>query len=234
MTQLAQGLIILSALHLSCAFQTPLPLASRPSPLLLSSHRSPLLRSIPRSPRPCALQMSQLPGGGPDDFFGKTLRSFQAWSRQSGLSNLIFPTVVLALFFSGQFRWLFDLVNVLFILAFAVPIVGVAAFQLWVKTSVVQGTCPSCNSPATAVKGQAGVCFQCGAPLIVEDGVIARQSVYAQSEVVGCLSCPCPCLCCGALLPCFALFRLVSSRFVLSCCHACRWCLFSCVGCHTV
>jgi len=130
------------------------------------------------------LHMSQLPGGGGNDFFGKTMREFQAWTRQSGLSQLIFPTIVLAMFFSGQFRWLFDLVNVLFLLAFAVPIIGVAAFQIWVKTSVVTGTCPSCNSPATAVKGQEGVCFNCGAPLIVEDGEIARKSVYAQSETV--------------------------------------------------
>uniref|UniRef100_A0A7S0VYE0 Uncharacterized protein n=1 Tax=Hemiselmis tepida TaxID=464990 RepID=A0A7S0VYE0_9CRYP len=184
MTHLAHGLILLSTLTICGAFQATVPLASRPSPLLLLTPRSPLLHSIPRSPRTCALRMSQLPGGGPDDFFGKTMRNFQAWTKQSGLSGLVFPSIVLALFFSGQFRWLFELVNVLFLLAFAIPLVGVAAFQIWVKTSVVNGKCPSCNSPATAIKGQESVCFSCGAPLIVEDGEIARKSVYAQSEAV--------------------------------------------------
>ena len=91
-----------------------------------------------------------------------TQRNFQMWSRQSGASQFYLPAFILALFLSGQFKWLFELVNFFFLMAFIIPVVGIIGVNLWVKTSVVQGTCPSCSSPATCVKGQESMCFNCG------------------------------------------------------------------------
>jgi hypothetical protein len=94
--------------------------------------------------------------------FVHSQRNFQMWSRQSGASQFYLPAFILALFLSGQFKWLFELVNFFFLMAFIIPVVGIIGVNLWVKTSVVQGTCPSCSSPATCVKGQESMCFNCG------------------------------------------------------------------------
>jgi uncharacterized Zn finger protein (UPF0148 family) len=50
--------------------------------------------------------------------------------------------------------------------------------NLWVKTSVVNGNCPSCNTPVMVAKKSQSNCMACGTPLIVEDGKVARASVY--------------------------------------------------------
>mmetsp|Transcript_21765 Transcript_21765/g.51680 ORF Transcript_21765/g.51680 Transcript_21765/m.51680 type:complete len:236 (-) Transcript_21765:163-870(-) len=101
-------------------------------------------------------------------------------------SGLLLPTVLLAMLASGQFGWLWSVVNTVFLLVFIVPIVGVIAVNLWVKMSLVNGNCPSCSAKVMLPKNGQGqsVCFSCGTPLLVEDGKIARAGMYnTQNDV---------------------------------------------------
>eukprot|EP00281_Chroomonas_sp_CCMP1168_P034635 CAMPEP_0206239090 /NCGR_PEP_ID=MMETSP0047_2-20121206/15185_1 /ASSEMBLY_ACC=CAM_ASM_000192 /TAXON_ID=195065 /ORGANISM="Chroomonas mesostigmatica_cf, Strain CCMP1168" /LENGTH=132 /DNA_ID=CAMNT_0053663713 /DNA_START=204 /DNA_END=603 /DNA_ORIENTATION=- len=99
-------------------------------------------------------------------------------------AGFIFPAIILGLWASGQFKWLFDIVNFFFILIVVVPVVGLIALNLWVKTSIVNGECPSCNAPSSVVKGQQSICLNCGTPIQVENGKIERISVYSQAVEV--------------------------------------------------
>ena len=51
------------------------------------------------------------------------------------------------LFISGQFKWLFDIVNGFFLLIFIGPIVAVLGLRFWYNFNVVQGKCPTCGAP---------------------------------------------------------------------------------------
>ena len=56
------------------------------------------------------------------------------------------PTIIFLLFISGQFKWLFDIVNGFFLLAFIVPIAGALGLRFWYNLNVVQGKCPNCGA----------------------------------------------------------------------------------------
>ena len=56
------------------------------------------------------------------------------------------PTIIFVLFISGQFKWLFDIVNGFFILALIVPLVGALGLRFWYNLNVVQGKCPNCGA----------------------------------------------------------------------------------------
>jgi len=155
----------------SSSFVAPLRLSARPQRgARASEQRRARVSEL-------LLQMSRLPrggGGGGNDLLDNLRRFLQ----NAGSSGLLLPTLLLLLWSSGQFNWLFSLVNTVFLLIFIIPVIGVVALNLWVKTSLVNGNCPSCKSPVMVAKSSQSVCMQCGTPLIVEDGVVSRAGVY--------------------------------------------------------
>ncbi|KAJ1480857.1 hypothetical protein T484DRAFT_1809330 [Baffinella frigidus] len=197
----------------SSSFVAPLRLSARPQRgARASEQRRARVSEL-------LLQMSRLPrggGGGGNDLLGNLQRFLQnagsilscdnlrRFLQNAGSSGLLLPTLLLLLWSSGQFNWLFSLVNTVFLLIFIIPVIGVVALNLWVKTSLVNGNCPSCKSPVMVAKSsqsmcmqcgtplivedRAGVsntrvCMQCGTPLIVEDGVVSRAGVYNTQQV---------------------------------------------------
>ena len=67
-------------------------------------------------------------------------------STQKNYGGLIVPTLVFLLFISGQFKWLFDLVNGVFLFIFIAPIIGVLGVRFWYNLNVVEGKCPNCGA----------------------------------------------------------------------------------------
>jgi hypothetical protein len=61
----------------------------------------------------------------------------------------VVPTIIFLLFISGQFKWLFDIVNGFFLLIFITPIIGVLGVRLWYNMNVVEGKCPNCGAQAS-------------------------------------------------------------------------------------
>jgi len=128
---------------------------------------------------------SQLPGGGSGGIFKKieqTLMLVKSFVKQNLGSGLAVPVLLLVLWSSGQFQWLFSIFNFIFVLVIVVPTVLVIGLNLWVKRSVVDGACPNCQSRVMLPKNQQSACMTCGTSLLCTDGRIERASIYNTRE----------------------------------------------------
>jgi len=142
------------------------------------------------SPRPSVAgtsmqQKSQLPGGGPGGIFKKieqTLMLVKSFVQQNLGSGLALPALLLVMWSSGQFQWLFSIFNFIFVLVIVVPTALVVGLNLWVKSSVVDGACPNCQSRVMLPKNQQSACMTCGTSLLCTDGRIERASIYNTRE----------------------------------------------------
>lgn len=63
---------------------------------------------------------------------------------------------------TGRIGFIFDSFLVLFAFVTIVPVLAVLAFRWWLSRQLVQGTCPSCGSVVTGLKGQSFPCTVCG------------------------------------------------------------------------
>lgn len=119
-----------------------------------------------------------------DDFQDRYQGAFQANFRQGIPVGSLLSLGFFALLLTGQLNWLFGVVNFLLLSALVVPVAIVVGINLFIKTSIVDGDCPTCGSKVMLPKQKASQCMNCGTPLIIEKGVISRASQYnTQTDV---------------------------------------------------
>jgi hypothetical protein len=73
----------------------------------------------------------------------------------------------------------------LFVMALLIilPIIGIIAFQWWVKKNIVQDACPICSAEFTGFNQSQMQCPNCGEPLKVEHGHFKRMAPEGTIDV---------------------------------------------------
>lgn len=73
----------------------------------------------------------------------------------------------------------------LFVMALLIilPIVGIFAFQWWVRKNIVQDACPVCRAEFTGFNQSQMQCPNCGEPLKVEQGHFKRMTPAGTIDV---------------------------------------------------
>ena len=73
------------------------------------------------------------------------------------------------LLFSGKIFVVFDIIFKSWLLFFALCVALIGGVKLWTDANVVEGACPTCSSPVSAVKNKKGqACLFCGQQVTAE------------------------------------------------------------------
>lgn len=84
---------------------------------------------------------------------------------QSPSGQLVLWGLLFWLIFTGRIGIIFDSFLILFGVMTIVPVLAILGFRWWINRQLVQGTCPSCGTSVTGLRGQAFKCTVCGRPV---------------------------------------------------------------------
>uniref|UniRef100_A0A7C9D6C0 Uncharacterized protein n=1 Tax=Opuntia streptacantha TaxID=393608 RepID=A0A7C9D6C0_OPUST len=102
------------------------------------------------------------------------------------LGNLALAVGLTYLAMTGQLGWVLDAIVSLWLLAFIVPIVGIAAFLWWAGRDMIQGTCPNCGNAFQVFKSSLNdelqLCPFCSQPFSVEGTEFVKEPIKFSSE----------------------------------------------------
>lgn len=124
------------------------------------------LRKRPRSPRVVAVFNDNGNGkdSGESPFRLQTAEFLLSAARflRSPPGQVMLWAGLVWLVITGRIGFIFDSFLVLFAFVTIVPVLAVLGFRWWLSRQLVQGTCPSCGSVVTGLKGQSFPCTVCG------------------------------------------------------------------------
>ncbi|NJN29605.1 MAG: hypothetical protein HC824_03465 [Synechococcales cyanobacterium RM1_1_8] len=93
-----------------------------------------------------------------------------------GLGSLLLGLVALFALISILPDWFVELSTFLVALVVIAPIVGFVGLRWWLNRNIVQGSCPVCAAPLSALQGRPLTCPSCGESLLVKDRQFVRQT----------------------------------------------------------
>ncbi|KAJ8425323.1 hypothetical protein Cgig2_018940 [Carnegiea gigantea] len=102
------------------------------------------------------------------------------------LGNLALAVGLTYLTMTGQLGWLLDAIVSLWLLAFIVPTVGIAAFLWWAGRDMIQGACPNCGNAFQVFKSSLNdelqLCPFCSQPFSVEGNEFVKEPIKFSSK----------------------------------------------------
>jgi predicted RNA-binding Zn-ribbon protein involved in translation (DUF1610 family) len=92
-------------------------------------------------------------------------------NKDTVVSTVLKTLGVIAFFASPLGGIVFSIFNSVLVLTIVVPLLAVAAFQVWQSLNTIRGSCPECGAPVTVIKQDAqqqlqsspSLCLNCGA-----------------------------------------------------------------------
>ncbi|KAL8171963.1 hypothetical protein V2J09_023767 [Rumex salicifolius] len=109
-------------------------------------------------------------GGGKDD--GSNYRA---------VGNLVLAIGLTYLTLTDQLGWVLDTIFSIWIIAFLVPVIGVAVFLWWAGRDMIQSTCPNCNNDfqifRSMINDELQLCPYCSQPFSVVDDTFVKEPV---------------------------------------------------------
>jgi len=104
------------------------------------------------------------------------------------LGQLVPAVLLIALFASGAWVWVFAAINGLVLFTLAIALLAPPALEWWLSRNLVEGTCPDCGTPQQVLKGQPSFqCQVCGTRITSErseSGVLMREGMANEDGLV--------------------------------------------------